>query len=167
VSIPGTPRFGPKHALTLAAALAVPVALLAAASDASAQSAGCGDIQKHVDQRKAIVARIQAMSGGKKKQIDPKDACALFGQLVVNGTTTLKWAEANRDWCGVPDSFLTGMKADHDRAIGLKTQACGVAAKQAEMIRRARQQAQQGGGGGGLLGGPGLSGEFKIPQGAL
>jgi hypothetical protein len=35
------------------------------------------------------------------------------------------------------------------------------------MERKARQQAQQGGGRGGLLGGPGLSGEYKIPQGAL
>ena len=160
------PRFLLKLAVHLAAALALPAALFASTSRASAQSGGCGDIQKHVDERKAIVARIQALSG-KKKQVDPKEACGLFGRLVVNGSATLKWAEANKDWCGVPDSFLEGMKADHGRAMNLKGQACGAAAKQAEMMRKARQQAQQGGGGGGLLGGPGLSGEYKMPQGAL
>ena len=121
-------------------------------------------IQKHIEERKAIVARLQAL-GGKKKSLDPKEACALFGKLVANGASTLKWAETNKDWCQVPDSFVEGMKNDHTRATLLKGQACGAAAKQAEMERKARQQAQQGGGG--LLGDPGLSGEYKIPQGAL
>ena len=124
------------------------------------------DIQKHIEERKAIVARLQAL-GGKKKSLDPKEACALFGKLVANGNSTLKWAETNKDWCQVPDSFVEGVKNDHNRATSLKGQACGAAAKQAEMERKARQQAQQGGGSGGLLGGPGLSGEYKIPQGAL
>ncbi len=38
------------------------------------------------------------------------------------------------------------------------------------MEKRAREQAAQnaaGGGGGGLLGGPGLTGSYRLPQGAL
>ena len=38
------------------------------------------------------------------------------------------------------------------------------------MEKKARAMAaqqQQGGGGGGLLGGPGLTGSFRVPQGAL
>jgi hypothetical protein len=156
--------------LGLAAGIAAP-ALAALTGSASAQSSPCTDIQKHIEQRKAIVARLQAL-GGKKKSVDPKDACAMFGQLVTNGNTTLKWAEVNKDWCQVPDSFVDGMKNDHIRATNLRGQACGAAAKMAAMERKARQQAQQaqqggGGGSGGLLGGPGLSGEYKIPQGAL
>ena len=151
----------------LAAGLSLPLALVALSAPAFAQSAGCTDIQKHIEERKAIIARLQTL-GGKKKQVDPKEACAMFSKLVVNGATTLKWAEANKDWCGVPDGFVEGMKNDHNRATGLKGQACGAAAKQAAMERQARQQAQQGGNnGGGLLGGPGLSGEYKMPQGAL
>ena len=160
-----TSRFRPALARAgLAAGIALPVALAALTAPASAQSSSCMDIQKHVEERKAIIVRLQAL-GGKKKQVDPRDACALFGKLVNNGAATLKWAEANKDWCGVPDSFVEGMKNDHGRATAMKGQACGAAAKQAAMERKARQ-AQQGGGGG-LLGGPGLSGEYKIPQGAL
>ena len=149
----------------LAAGLSLPLALFTLSAPVFAQSAGCGDIQKHIEERKAIIARLQTL-GGKKKQIDAKEACAMFGKLVVNGNATLKWAEANKDWCQVPDSFVEGMKNDHNRATTMKGQACGAVAKQAEMERKARQQAQQGGGGG-LLGGPGLSGEYKMPQGAL
>ena len=153
--------------LGLAAGIAAP-ALAALTAPAFAQSSPFTDIQKHIEERKAIVARLQTL-GGKKKQVDPKEACAMFGKLVVNGNATLKWAETNKDWCQVPDSFVEGMKNDHNRATSLKGQACGAAAKMAQMERKARQQAQQAqqGGGGGLLGGPGLSGEYKIPQGAL
>jgi hypothetical protein len=49
----------------------------------------------------------------------------------------------------------------------LRTQACEAAAKIAEMEKQARAQQQGGGGGGGLLGGNTLSGEYKIPRGAL
>lgn len=149
-------------------ALALPVALATLTAPAAAQSAACGDIQKHIEERKSLVARLQAL-GGKKKNADPREACALFGKLVSNGTSTLKWLEANKDWCSVPESFVEGMKNDHNRASGMRGQACNVAAKQAAMERQARQQAQQQqqGGRGGLLGGPGLSGEYKIPQGAL
>ena len=149
----------------LAAGTAAP-ALAALTAPASAQPSSCVAIQKRIEERKAIVARLQA-AGGKKKSLEPKEACALFGKLVANGASTLKWAETNKDWCQVPDSFVEGMKNDHTRATSLKGQACGAAAKQAEMERKARQQAQQNGGSGGLLGGPGLSGEYKIPQGAL
>ena len=97
-------------------------ALAALTAPASAQSSPCMDIQKHIEERKAIVARLQAL-GGKKKSLDPKEACALFGKLVVNGNSTLKWAETNKDWCQVPDSFVEGVKNDHNRATSLKGQA--------------------------------------------
>ena len=162
-----TPRTRPALAWLARVGLAVGIAAPAHATltaPASAQPSSCTAIQKRIEERKAIVARLQAL-GGKKKGLEPKEACALFGKLVANGNSTIKWAETNKDWCQVPDSFVEGMKNDHNRATSLKGQACGAAVKQAEMERKARQQAQQGGGG--LLGGPGLSGEYKIPQGAL
>ena len=66
--------------------------LAALTTTASAQSSPCMDIQKHIGERKAIVARLQAL-GGKKKSVDPQEACAMFGKLVANGNATLKWAE--------------------------------------------------------------------------
>ena len=162
------PALASRLARASLAGISLPVVLAALTTTASAQSSPCMDIQKHIGERKAIVARLQAL-GGKKKSVDPQEACAMFGKLVANGNATLKWAEVNKDWCQVPDSFVEGMKTDHNRATSMRGQACGVAAKQAAMERKARQQAQQAqqGGGGGLLGGPGLSGEYKIPQGAL
>lgn len=132
-------------------------------SAAVAQAAGCGAVQPMLLQRKTIGERISAVTGGGKKQIDPKRACSDFGALVSNGDTLLKWVEANKDWCQIPDQFIAGIKEDHGRATKIRGQACGAAAKQAQM----EKQAREGGGGGGLLGGAGLSGASRLPQGAL
>lgn len=125
----------------------------------------CGAIQKTLAERKALVGRANAASTSKKK-MTPAEACSLFGRLVSNGAEGMKWITANREWCSIPDSFAEGFKADHAKVSGIRTQICGVAAQAAKMEAQARAQAQNGGGGG-LLGGPGLTGSFKLPQGAL
>jgi hypothetical protein len=135
---------------------AVPLMLAAFAPQAQAS---CQDLQGHLIERRNLVSSIQAMSAGGKK-MDPKAACTAFGKLASNGAETLKWAEANKDWCQVPDQFVEGMKADHSRVVKLRGQACGVASKQADMEKKARE-------GGGLLGGGGLEGSYRIPPGAL
>ena len=103
---------------------------------------------------------------GLGKKIDPNAACSVFTKLAANGSATLKWLDANKDWCAVPDAFVDGFKADHQKVSSFKGKACQVAAQQATMQKQQREAAQ-GGGGGGLLGGPGLTGEYKIPRGAL
>ena len=131
--------------------------------EASAQASGCGDLQAHLGQRKAIAERLSA--GGNKK-IDAKMACAGFNQLVQNGTTLITWATNNKDWCQIPDSFIESIKVDHLKATQIRGKACGVAAKQTEMEKQAKNGGGPGGGGG-LLGGGGLSGAQQVPQGAL
>lgn len=139
-------------------ALSVVAALSGSATAALAQASGCGDLQGQLLQRKAIGDRISA---GGKKQIDAKVACTGFTQLVQNGTTLIKWVEANKEWCQVPDSFIESIKADHGKAQAIRTKACTFAARQIEVEKQNRN------GGGGLLGGGGLSGSTAMPQGAL
>ncbi|GJD30398.1 hypothetical protein PMNALOAF_1645 [Methylobacterium adhaesivum] len=135
------------------------------ASAAFAQAAECGEIQKTLQARKDLVAKANAASSSKKK-MTPQEACALFGKLQNNGAEGLKWITANKEWCSIPDSFAEGFKADHIKVGGIRTKICGIAAQAAKMESQARAQAQNGGGGG-LLGGPGLTGAMRMPQGAL
>jgi hypothetical protein len=149
------------------------IAVLAAAiagtalsgSQAFAQGAECGEIQQTLQARKDLIGKANAASNSKKK-MTPAEACALFGKLQANGAAGLKWITANKEWCSIPDSFAEGFKADHVKVSGIKTKVCGVAAQASKMEAQARAQAQNGGGGG-LLGGPGLTGSLKMPQGAL
>ncbi len=161
------PTSGPlMHRLRLALAGLAGIALPAAiwpATYAQAQSSSCQQVTTHMMERKSLVEAVQKLSG-KNKKMDPKAACAAFGKLVANGDTTLKWAELNKDWCRVPDQFIEGIKTDHEKIVKIRGQACTAAAKQVEMEKKARDGQ---GGAGGLLGGGGLEGSFKIPQGAL
>lgn len=151
----------PRGSVISGGALAA-LTLAAFITPAAAQGTDCKAVQPQLLERKAIIERLQAHG---KKQLDPKFACSTFGQLVSNGSTIVKWIEANKDWCQVPQSFEDGMKSDHGRAVTMRTKACAVAAQQVQMEKKAKEQAQ--GGGGGLLGGNTLEGQFRLPQGAL
>ena len=149
------------------AALAVALAGTALFSEQTfAQSAECGEIQQTLQARKDLIGKANAASNSKKK-MTPAEACTLFGKLQANGTAGLKWITANKEWCSIPDSFSEGFKADHNKVAAIRTKVCGIAAQASKMEAQAKTQAQNGGGGGGLLGGPGLSGAFRMPQGAL
>ncbi len=150
---------------TIAAAAVAFAGTLLMAAPAFAQAAECGEIQKTLQARKDLVAKANAASNAKQK-MTPQQACALFTQLQGNGTTGIKWITANKEWCSIPDSFAEGFKADHLKVSGIRTKICGMAAQASKMEAQAKAQAQNGGGGG-LLGGPGLTGSLKMPQGAL
>jgi hypothetical protein len=81
---------------------------------------------------------------------------------VSNGSGLIKWVDTNKEWCQIPDNFAQSIKEDHGRAVKIRGQACGAAAKQAQIEKQARDGASTG-----LLGGGGLSGATRMPQGAL
>ncbi|WP_232630859.1 hypothetical protein [Methylobacterium sp. Leaf118] len=155
-----------------APAMPAPMSMPSPAATAPAPAApiqagtDCGAIQKTLIERKNLVGKANSASNSKQK-MTPQAACALFGQLQANGTAGIKWITANKDWCSIPDSFAEGFKADHNKVGAIRTKVCGMAAQVTKMEAQAKAQAQNGGGNGGLLGGPGLSGSFKMPQGAL
>jgi hypothetical protein len=146
--------------LHFVAALAAAAAALLAA--APAQSASCQDAQKFLGERQSLIQQINKL-GGKDKKVDPRAACGILGKLVANGEAGVKWLDANKDWCQVPDQFAQGFKQDHDHSKEMRTKACQAAAQLTQMEKQARQQSKQGGN---PFGG-GLTGEYKVPQGAL
>jgi hypothetical protein len=150
----------PCRSALLPALAGAAVALVAA--PALAQSESCQQFGKILKDRESIVQKLNAAGNNKNKKMDPKSACSLFGSLVANGEGAVKWLEANKDWCQIPDQFITGIKGQHAQAVSLRGQACKVAAQQIEIEKKAKQ-----GGGSGLLGGEGLTGSFRMPQGAL
>lgn len=142
-------------------ALSAPPPTVAPAETLGRQ-ADCSAIQKTLAERKALVAKANTASTSKVK-MTPQQACSLFGQLQANGAAGVKWITANKEWCSIPDSFAEGFKADNVRVAGIRTKVCGMAAQATKM----EAQARESGGQGGLLGGPGLTGTMKMPQGAL
>jgi hypothetical protein len=146
-----------------ALALLATGALLVATAPASAQV--CQEGAKLIRERQTIVQQLNK-AGGKDKKLDPRMACGAFGKLVANGEQSLKWLETNKDWCQIPDDVAQNLKQEHDKVKDIRTQACQAAAKFEQMQKQARQQQQQQQQGGNPFAG-GLTGQYKIPQGAL
>lgn len=143
--------------LHLISAFAV-AAVTSFTAPAFAQSASCQEAQKFLGERQNLIQQINKLSG-KDKKIDPRAACGVLGKLVANGDAGVKWLEANKDWCQVPDQFAEGFKQDHQRSKEMRSKACRAAEKLTKMEKQTKQ-------GGNPFGG-GLTGEYKIPQGAL
>lgn len=138
-------------------------------SSVQAQTSGCEQGQKIIAERRSLGEQFQKLTnGGKNKQLDPRAACSFFTKFSANGESGLKWMTENKDWCQVPDQVVENFSTEHKRIQTIKGQACGAAAKMAEMEKRAKQQAEQAqkGGMAGKMGG-GLTGTLSVPKGAL
>jgi hypothetical protein len=132
-------RFGP-HArlprrgrLARRRLLAAVLPLMALGPEAKAMS--CEDLQTRLIERRDLISALQALTADGKK-LEPNAACTAFGKLATNGSDTLAWAEGNKDSCKLPDDFVQGLKAEHDRAVNMRERACALAAKLRAMPER-------------------------------
>jgi hypothetical protein len=155
-----------RGAFVAAAGLA---ALAALSAPAQAQNSGCQDGQKLLGERQSL---IQQINGWQKKKVDPATACTVFTRLQSNGSRTLTWMEANKDWCQIPDQAVEAIRGQQGQVTQSRQRACAAAAQFKKMQEQARQQAQQqqqGGGLGGAFSAPDqiTGGPMRVPQGAL
>jgi hypothetical protein len=132
-----------------------------AASPGQQSNPGCEKLVTLLTSRREMMGKINETAKEKKK-LDAQMACGLFTKLSANGNETVKWMNTNKDWCGVPDQLIANLKTDNEKVSNFRGQACKAAAQIEEMKKNGGQPGQ-----GGLLGGNGLSGEMKIPSGAL
>jgi hypothetical protein len=121
-------------------------------------NAGCDKLVTLLTARRDMMTKINE-SAKKKQKLDAPTACVIFTKLTANGNEAIKWMSANKEWCSIPEQFITNVKNDNEKVTAIRGQACKVA----EQI----EQMKKNGGQGGLLGGSGLSGEMKVPSGAL
>ncbi len=141
------------------------LAPLLAASDAMAQSGICERLGPMMKEREGLMQRVQAMG---RKNVNPATACSIFGGLAANGTKTLAFVKENKDWCQIPDEFVTNLTSSQAQIVKVRGQACNAAQQRVAMERRARQQMQAQQEGAGTFGGAdGFSGNWRVPQGAL
>jgi hypothetical protein len=125
----GTHPLSARQARFARAGAMATVLLLTAPSLAPQAWAGpCEEVQPYLTGRRDLVSAVQAIIAGDKK-LDPKAACTTFGNLAINASATLKWAEAMKDACKVPDEFIQSLKAEHDRVVKMREGACELAAK--------------------------------------
>ena len=76
----------------------------------------------------ALAAEAQkkgaAVGAAIKAKVDRKQICALMTTFVAAETKVIKFLDDNKVWCGVPEQVITVSKANHEKSLKFRTDAC-------------------------------------------
>ena len=114
-----------------ACAAAGVVTLLAGVFAAGAATAGdCNaDIAALTQKRQTFIDRLNVLAKSSKGKLDPVASCPPLRGLVVAEGNLVKYLEANKDWCNVPDEAVNNLKGASTKSQAFATQACNIAAQ--------------------------------------
>ena len=140
------------------ASRAATIALLAVGVSGTAAFAGdCNtDIAALSQKRQAVMEKLNVLAKASKGKLDPVTSCPTLKNLVSTEAALLKYLEANKNWCNVPDAAVDNLKTADAKSQQFATQACTLA------VQVKKQQQQQASGGNAL----GIEAQ-KLPTGPL
>ena len=104
--------------------------------------------------RSVEIEALNAISAAHDKKLDPVAACPHLRKMKEIEAKMAEYMTKNKDWCNIPDDFITKFKESSVRTASIAQQACALAAK-------AKQMQGSGGGLGNLPPPP------KLPAGPL
>jgi len=119
------------------ATLALSVSPARAADDCQA------DLPKMMQARMAQIEKLNAIGKAGKGKIDPAAACPVAKTLAASETQLLAYMNKNKEWCQIPDQFITQLKEAQGRDQMFATKACEAAAN----FKKMQEQQNAAGGG--------------------
>ena len=81
----------------------------------------CNDFAKLSEEAQK---RANLVGAAMKSKADRKELCTLMTSFVAAETSVVKFLEANKVWCGVPNDAITTSKANHEKSMKFRTMAC-------------------------------------------
>lgn len=100
-------------------------AIIAASHAASAQAPSqCNAFMPLRDDAQQKAAAVRAATEHKAER---KEVCALVTRFATAEAAVVKFLEANKTWCGIPDEAVKAAKTGHERTLKFRTVACSEA----------------------------------------
>ena len=100
-------------------------AIIAASHSASAQlPSQCNAFIPLRDDAQQKAAAVRTATEHKAER---KEVCALVTRFATAEAAVVKFLEANKTWCGVPDESVKAAKTSHERTLKFRTVACSEA----------------------------------------
>ncbi len=100
-------------------------AIIAASHAASAQApTQCNAFIPLRDDAQQKAAAVRAATEHKAER---KEVCALVTRFATAEAAVVKFLEANKTWCGIPDEAVKAAKTGHERTLKFRTVACSEA----------------------------------------
>ena len=113
-------------------------ALFAIGADTTAQAADCNtDISALSAKRQGFIDKLNVLAKASKGKLDPAASCPVLRSLVVAEGGLVKYLEANKAWCSVPDEAVTNLKQASAKSQQFATQACNIAQQVKEQQKQA------------------------------
>jgi hypothetical protein len=106
---------------TLLAAFAMITVSHAASAQAPSQ---CNAFIPLRDDAQQKAAAVRAATEHKAER---KEVCALVTRFATAEAAVVKFLEANKTWCGIPDEAVKAAKTGHERTLKFRTVACSEA----------------------------------------
>lgn len=106
--------------------------------------------------RQGYMDKLNVLAKSAKGKLDPVASCPTLRGLVAAEQKLIKYLEANKNWCNVPDEVVANLKTNDAKSQSFATQACNLAVQ----VKKQQQQAASGGGGLGVE-------TQKLPAGPL
>ena len=91
--------------------------------------------------RQSFIEKLNVLAKASKGKLDPIASCPTLRGLVATEGNLLKYLEANKNWCNVPDDTVANLKGANAKSITFATQACNFA----EQAKKQQKQAASGG----------------------
>ena len=119
------------RAATFAALLLIGAAGTAEAGDCNADIAGLSA------KRQGFIEKLNVLAKSAKGKLDPVASCPTLRGLVGAEGALLKYLEANKAWCNVPDEAVGNLKQASGKSQQFATQACNLATQVKQQQKQA------------------------------
>lgn len=123
--------------------VAVASVLLVAATITAdlAQAGDCNtDIAGLSQKRQVFIDKLNVLAKAAKGKLDPVASCPTLRGLVKTEGDLLKYLQANKNWCNVPEDTVANLQAADAKSQSFATQACNLATQ----VAKQKQQAASG-----------------------
>lgn len=113
--------------IAMALALAAGAAGIRAASAQTAE--GPSPCDGFVPLRDVAQQRGLAIAVAEKRHAQPKELCTLVSRFYTAEGAALKFLEANKTWCGVPEQAIASAKTTHEKTQKFRDVVCSASAQ--------------------------------------
>ena len=97
---------------------------LAAAPGAAPAQTGTVQCNDFLKLRGDAEQRAGAIRAASERKAERKDVCALVQRFTAAEAAVVKFLDANKTWCGVPDQVVQQAKANHEKTLKFRTEVC-------------------------------------------
>lgn len=113
----------------LSFAMALAFAAAAAGIQTAAAQAMPSACEGFVPLRDDAQRKGMAIAAAEKRHAEPKELCSAVSRFSVAEEKAMKYLEANKIWCGVPDAAIAAAKVTHEKTLKFRDAVCNPAAQ--------------------------------------